>query len=58
MTVREQTEINEIAILSRYACTSVDEENTRRVRYEEKCPYRTEGQRPYPSLQFLPKTQT
>ena len=45
MTVREQTEINEIAILSRYACTSVDEENTRRVKYEEKCPYRTEFQR-------------
>ena len=45
MTVREQTEIYEMAFLSNYACTSYDEENTRRVRYEEKCPYRTDFQR-------------
>lgn len=45
MTVREQTEITEVGILSKYACTSVDENNTKRVRYEKKCPYRTEFQR-------------
>ena len=45
MTVREQTEITEVGILSNYACTSVDENNTKRVRYEKKCPYRTEFQR-------------
>lgn len=45
MTVREQTEITEAAILCRSACTSTDEKNTRRIKYEEKCPYRTEFQR-------------
>lgn len=45
MTVREQTEITEAGILSKYACTSTDPENTKRVRQEEKCPYRTEFQR-------------
>ena len=45
MTVREQTEITETAILSEYACTSLDEAGTKRERFEEKCPYRTEFQR-------------
>ena len=45
MTVREQTEITETAILSEYACTSLDESGTKRERFEEKCPYRTEFQR-------------
>ena len=43
MTVREQTEILELTTLSPYACTSSG--NGKRVRYEEKCPYRTEFQR-------------
>lgn len=45
MNVREQTEMTEAGILSQYACTSTDETNTKRLRYEEKCPYRTEFQR-------------
>lgn len=45
MDVREQTEMTEAGILSKYACTSTDETNTKRLRYEEKCPYRTEFQR-------------
>lgn len=45
MTVREQYEITEMGILSKYACTSTDENNTHRERYEDKCPYRTEFQR-------------
>lgn len=45
MTVREQTEITETAILSEYACTSLDEAGTKRERFEKKCPYRTEFQR-------------
>lgn len=45
MDVREQTEMTETGILSKYACTSTDETNTKRLRYEEKCPYRTEFQR-------------
>ncbi|MBQ8296365.1 MAG: deoxyguanosinetriphosphate triphosphohydrolase [Ruminococcus sp.] len=45
MTVREQYEITEMGILSKYACTSTDEAGTKRVRYEDKCPYRTEFQR-------------
>lgn len=45
MDVREQTEMTEAGILSKYACTSTDETNTKRLRCEEKCPYRTEFQR-------------
>ncbi len=45
MTVREQTEITETGILSKYACTSIDEAGTKREDQEEKCPYRTEFQR-------------
>ena len=45
MTVREQIENTEAAILSNYACLSIDETNTKRSRPEEKCPYRTEFQR-------------
>ena len=45
MTVREQIEISEAGILSKYACASIDEAGTKRERYEEKCPYRTEFQR-------------
>ncbi len=45
MTVREQTEITEAAILSKFACTSTDERLTKRSRPEDKCPYRTEFQR-------------
>ncbi len=45
MNVREQYEIVEMGILSKYACTSTDEKGTMRVRYEDKCPYRTEFQR-------------
>ncbi|MCC8135350.1 MAG: deoxyguanosinetriphosphate triphosphohydrolase [Ruminococcus sp.] len=45
MTVREQYEIIEMGVLSKYACTSTDEKGTHRERYEEKCPYRTEFQR-------------
>ena len=45
MTVREQLEIREAGILSKYACTSVDEKAVKRLEYEEKCPYRTEFQR-------------
>ncbi|MGN0622059.1 MAG: deoxyguanosinetriphosphate triphosphohydrolase [Porcipelethomonas sp.] len=43
MTVREQTEILELSTLSRFACTSAG--NGKRIRYEEKCPLRTEFQR-------------
>ena len=45
MTVREQIEISEAGILSKYACASIDEVGTKRERYEDKCPYRTEFQR-------------
>lgn len=43
MTVREQTEIIESEILSKYACTAADFDV--RSRNEEKCPYRTCFQR-------------
>ncbi len=45
MNVREQTEMTETGILSKYACTRTDETNIKSLRYEEKCPYRTEFQR-------------
>ena len=45
MTVREQNEIIETNILSRYACASQNDEMTSREKYEEKCPYRTDFQR-------------
>ena len=45
MTVREQIETTEAAILSNYACVSTDSSMTRREQSEEKCPYRTEFQR-------------
>jgi dGTPase len=45
MTVREQIEITEVGILSKYACTSIDEAGTQRDTPEDKCPYRTEFQR-------------
>lgn len=45
VSVREQLEITEMGILSKYACTSIDEKGTKRMRKEEKCPYRTEFQR-------------
>ncbi len=45
MNVREQYEITEMGILSKYACTSTDENRIQREHYEEKCPYRTEFQR-------------
>jgi len=45
MTVREQIEITEVGILSKYACTSIDEAGTQRDVPEDKCPYRTEFQR-------------
>ena len=45
MTVREQIETTEMAILSQYACTSVNDQFIHRDRYEDKCPYRTEFQR-------------
>lgn len=34
-----------MGILSKYACTSIDEKGSKRLIYEEKCPYRTEFQR-------------
>lgn len=45
MTVREQYEVTESTILSKYACTSMNEKMTRRRVPEEKCPYRTDFQR-------------
>lgn len=45
MTLREQYEITESTILSRYACTSMNEEMTKRAVPEDKCPYRTDFQR-------------
>lgn len=45
MTLREQYEITESTILSRYACTSMNEEMTKRSVSEDKCPYRTDFQR-------------
>lgn len=45
MSVREQLEITEMGILSKYACASTNESGAKRLRYEEKCPYRTEFQR-------------
>ena len=45
MTVREQIEITEVGILSKYACTSIDEAGTQRDTPEDKCPYRTQFQR-------------
>lgn len=45
MTFREQYEITESTILSKYACTSMNEDMTKRDRPEEKCPYRTDFQR-------------
>ena len=45
MTVREQIEISEAGILSKFACASIDTKGTERERYEDKCPYRTEFQR-------------
>lgn len=43
MNVREQTEAIEQEFLSSYACKSYG--NGKRLRHEEKCPYRTEFQR-------------
>lgn len=43
MTIREQLELSEAANLSPDACTSAG--HGRRVRYEDKCPYRTDFQR-------------
>lgn len=45
MTVREQYEVTESTILSKYACTSMNEKMTRRRVPEKKCPYRTDFQR-------------
>lgn len=45
MTLREQYEITESTILSRYACTSMNEEMTKRSVSEDKCTYRTDFQR-------------
>ncbi|HRR77912.1 MAG TPA: deoxyguanosinetriphosphate triphosphohydrolase [Ruminococcus sp.] len=45
MTVREQIENTEAAILSNYACLSTNENMTARSRSEDKCPYRSEFQR-------------
>ena len=45
MTVREQVETTEMAILSQYACTSINDQFIKRDKYEDKCPYRTEFQR-------------
>lgn len=45
MTIREQYEITESTILSKYACTSMNDEMTKREHSEEKCPYRTDFQR-------------
>lgn len=45
MTVREQIETTEMAILSQYACTSINDQFIKRDKYEDKCPYRTEFQR-------------
>ncbi len=45
MTVREQYEITELGILSKEACTSVNEKMVHREKYEDKCPYRTDFQR-------------
>ncbi|MCM1133609.1 MAG: deoxyguanosinetriphosphate triphosphohydrolase [Ruminococcus flavefaciens] len=45
MTLREQYEITESTILSRYACTNMNDEMTERKYPEEKCPYRTDFQR-------------
>ncbi|MBR6623067.1 MAG: deoxyguanosinetriphosphate triphosphohydrolase [Ruminococcus sp.] len=45
MTVREQLEQKEAAILSEYACKSTDAFFTGKLQEEEKCPYRTDFQR-------------
>lgn len=45
MTLREQYEVTETTILSKFACTSMNEEMTRRKVPEDKCPYRTDFQR-------------
>ncbi len=45
MTVREQLEQKEAAILSKYACKSTDTFFTGKMKEEEKCPYRTDFQR-------------
>lgn len=45
MTVREQFEQKEAAILSEYACKSTDAFFTGKLQKEEKCPYRTDFQR-------------
>ncbi|MCI6889403.1 MAG: deoxyguanosinetriphosphate triphosphohydrolase [Ruminococcus sp.] len=45
MTIREQIEITEAGTLSNFACTSTNEKMSRRIRFEEKCPYRTDFQR-------------
>lgn len=45
MTVREQLEQKEAAILSEYACKSTDAFFTGKLKEEEKCPYRTDFQR-------------
>ena len=41
MTVREKYEITEVGILSKYACTSIDETGSKREKNEDKCPYST-----------------
>lgn len=45
MTLREQYEVTETTILSKFACTSMNEEMTRRKVPEDKCLYRTDFQR-------------
>lgn len=45
MTLREQYEITESTILSKYACTNMNDEMTKRAVPEDKCPYRTDFQR-------------
>lgn len=45
MTLREQYEVTETTILSKSACTSMNEEMTRRRVPEDKCQYRTDFQR-------------
>ena len=45
MTIREQTEQIEEMILCSDACKSTDAAGTKRLRDEEKCPFRTEFQR-------------
>jgi len=45
MNVREQIEITEAGMLSKFACVSTNPNMDRRTSYKEKCPYRTSFQR-------------